>query len=134
MFSGIITGLLSVGGGFILIICLLMIPPLFNIGLALQIITVFSMIQAIFATVSGAIYYLKSKLVDRSIVLYMGLSAMLGGATGSFLSQFILDSVLKIIFAAMAMTASVMMLFPSKNPDNETEKTFQSLWLLPSVF
>jgi uncharacterized membrane protein YfcA len=124
MFSGIITGLLSVGGGFILIICLLMVPPLFHIQLSLQAITFFAIIQAFFATISGAIYYLKSKLVDHSMILFMGLPAMFGGAAGSFLSQFLLDSVLKIIFAAMATAASVMMLFPSRSSEYDNAKKF----------
>jgi uncharacterized membrane protein YfcA len=119
LFSGILTGLLSVGGGFILIACLLVIPPLFQIQLSMHSIAGFSIIQAFFATISGAFYYLKSKLIDRSIIIYLGFPAMFGGALGSFLAQFLSNSVLKVVFAIMATIASFMMFFPAKNLDND---------------
>jgi uncharacterized membrane protein YfcA len=65
MFRGILTGLLSVGGGLVLIATLLTVPPLFQIQFSMQTISGFSIIQAFFATVSGAIYYLKAQLFDR---------------------------------------------------------------------
>ncbi len=116
LISGIITGLLSVGGGIILIFFLLVLPPiLLQSYFPMQTIAAFSIMQAFFATLSGAFYYIREKLIDLEIVLYLGVPAFFGGILGVMIAHSITDFALRVVFAILAATAAVVMFIPNRS-------------------
>ncbi|RSL33521.1 sulfite exporter TauE/SafE family protein [Salibacterium salarium] len=114
LISGVITGLLSVGGGIILIFSLILIPPLFTQkNLSMLDIASFSIMQAFFSTLSGSLFYIREKLIDTGIVLYLGVPSFFGGIIGVIVAhQSTTDFWLRIIFALMAVSAAIVMQIP----------------------
>jgi uncharacterized membrane protein YfcA len=124
LFSGIVTGLLSIGGGIILIFSLMIIPPLISdTHFSMQTITYFSIMQAFFSTLSGGYYYISKQLVDRRIVFLLGIPAMLGGFIGVLLANHISDFRLRILFASFAVFSAIIMQIPSNKADNSSPFT-----------
>jgi len=120
---GIVTGLLSVGGGIILIFTFIFIlPPLTGVSYSMQTITGFSIMQTFFSTLSGGYYYFKNKLIDEQIVFIMGIPAMIGGVMGSVLANQSSDFLLQLIFAITTICAALAMQLPRKIVDGESNK------------
>lgn len=120
---GMITGLLSVGGGIILIFMFIFIlPPLTGVSYSMQTITGLSIMQTFFSTLSGGYYYLKYKLIDTPIVLIMGIPAMIGGVLGSVLANQSSDFLLQLIFAVTTICAALAMQIPRRVVDSDSNK------------
>lgn len=128
LISGIITGLLSVGGGIILIFALIFLPPLVaQTYFSMQTIASFSIMQAFFATLSGAIYYIRDQSIDKGVVLYLGIPSFFGGIVGVIIAHNTTDFTLRVVFAVMAILAAIVMQMPNKaNEDKAFEFTKKS--------
>ncbi|MGG1397148.1 sulfite exporter TauE/SafE family protein [Bacillus salipaludis] len=125
LFSGIVTGLLSVGGGIILICFLMILPPLIsNTHFPMKTITCFSIMQAFFTTLSGGFYYVRNKLVAPKIVAATGIPAMVGGIIGVLLANHFSDFILRIIFASFAVGSAVIMHIPNRGADEAKPFSF----------
>lgn len=120
---GFFSGLLGIGGGILMFPLLLYLPPVFGLDpVGVKNITGLTMIQGFFASLSAMFFYNKHNLVNKSLVLTLGLSLFMSSLTGSFLSKMVPDKPLLFIFGALAFTASVMMLIPrSYGKDEMTE-------------
>jgi len=120
---GFFSGLLGIGGGIMMFPLLLYLPPLFGLELiSVKSITGLTMIQGFFASLSAMFFYNKHNLVNRPLVLTLGLSLFLSSLTGSFASKVVPDKPLLFIFGALALIAAVMMLIPrSYTKDELTE-------------
>ncbi len=121
--SGIFTGLLSIGGGIILVFMLMFVFPLLT-GKTFPMHTIagFSIMQTFFSTLSGGFYYIRHKLVVRKVVLIMGIPAFIGGMIGVLLASYSSDFLLRTIFAFLAVTAAIVMQIPYKS--NEESEPF----------
>lgn len=110
---GFLSGLLGIGGGIIMFPLLLYGPPLFGHELiGVKSITGLTMIQGFFSALSAVIFYQKHNLVNRQLVMTLGLSLFLSSLSGAFVSKAVPDDVLLFIFAALALAAAVMMFMP----------------------
>lgn len=120
---GFFSGLLGIGGGILMFPLLLYIPPLFGlVPIGVKDITGLTMIQGFFASLSAMFFYNKHNLVNKPLVLTLGLSLFMSSLTGSFVSKVVPDRPLLFIFGALAFTAAVMMLIPrSYGKDELTE-------------
>src|SRR5512135_1352080 len=120
---GFFSGLLGIGGGILMFPLLLYGPPLFGHDpIGVKNITGLTMIQGFFASLSAMFFYKRHNLVNKPLVLTLGLSLFMSSLTGSFLSKLVPDKPLLFIFGALAFTASVMMLIPrSYGKDEMTE-------------
>ncbi|MCA0174555.1 sulfite exporter TauE/SafE family protein [Bacillus sp. RAR_GA_16] len=124
LFCGIITGLLSIGGGIILVFSLMLLLPLISgAQFPMQTIAGLSIMQSVFSTASGGYFYIRSKLVDRKIVMMIGVPAFFGGMIGVLIANSSSDTLLRIIFTCLAISAAVIMQVPYKS--NENPKPFQ---------
>ncbi|WP_017378850.1 sulfite exporter TauE/SafE family protein [Paenisporosarcina sp. TG-14] len=113
LLSGIITGLLSVGGGIILIFSLLFFPPLIlETRISMQTIAGLSIMQSVFSSLSGGYFYMRSKLVDFSIVLRVGIPAMFGGMLGVLLAINTSEITLQITFVSLSVLSAIIMQIP----------------------
>ncbi|WP_408011142.1 sulfite exporter TauE/SafE family protein [Pseudalkalibacillus sp. A8] len=128
LFSGTITGLLSIGGGIILIFTLMILLPfIFDTHFPMQVIAGLAIMQAFFSTLSGGLYYVRTKLVDIKIVLMIGIPAFFGGIMGVMLASHSPEIFLQIFFASLAILASIVMQIPLK--DGEGLKPFEFTYL-----
>ncbi|MDA8104067.1 MAG: sulfite exporter TauE/SafE family protein [Nitrospiraceae bacterium] len=125
---GFFSGLLGIGGGILMFPLLLYLPPLLGFDpIGVKNITGLTMIQGFFSSLSAMLFYHRHSLVNKPLVLTLGLSLFLSSLTGSFVSKVVPDKPLLFIFAGLALTASVMMLIPrsyAKDELTEDKVTF----------
>lgn len=113
--GGFLSGLLGLGGAIFMIPLLLYVPPLLGLGqLDMKQVAAISMVQVLFASLSGLIVHQKNRFVNKSLLLYMGLFNALGNLGGSLFSQYSKSSFLLAIFASMAVIAAVVMFIPKR--------------------
>jgi uncharacterized membrane protein YfcA len=120
---GFLSGLLGIGGGIVMFPLLLYVPPLFGLpGIDVKSVTGLTMVQGFFSALAAMLYYYKNALVNKSLVLTLGLSLFLSSLAGSLVSKKIPDGPLLMVFGTLAFIAAVMMLIPrSYYQDDMTE-------------
>jgi uncharacterized membrane protein YfcA len=116
--GGILTGLMSVGGGLILIFLLLFIPPFLGLEYTMHTIAGMVIISTIFSSSSGLVTYWRNRLVDPFLIRYMGLSSFAGGALGSLMAGTMSNQLLTVIFAALSLVATASMFLKPVAPDS----------------
>ncbi|MFN2368989.1 MAG: sulfite exporter TauE/SafE family protein [Desulfurivibrionaceae bacterium] len=113
--GGFLSGLLGLGGAIFMIPLLLYVPPLVGIGqLDMKEVAAISMVQVLFASLSGLIVHHKNRFVSTSLLLTMGLFNALGNLGGSLFSKYTGSAFLIAIFATMAVIAAVVMFIPKR--------------------
>ncbi len=110
---GFFSGLLGIGGGIVMFPLLLYLPPVLGFeGINVKSITGLTMIQGFFASFSAMLFYHEQRLVNKRLVLTLGLSLFLSSLAGALFSGSVQDKVLLFIFGVMALAAAVMMFIP----------------------
>ncbi len=110
---GFLSGLLGIGGGIVMFPLLLYVPPLLGLrGIDVKSITGLTMVQGFFSALTAVFYYHKNALVNKPLVLTLGLSLFLSSLIGSLLSKKVPDGPLLMVFGTLALIAAVMMLIP----------------------
>jgi uncharacterized protein len=110
---GFLSGLLGIGGGIVMFPLLLYVPPLLGLTpIDVKSITGLTMIQGFFSALTAMFYYHKNALINKSLVITLGLSLFLSSLAGSFLSKKVPDGPLLMVFGALALVAAIMMLIP----------------------
>ena len=113
MSVGFLSGMLGIGGGIIMFPLLLYVPPFLGFsGIDIKSITGLTMVQGFFSALAAMFYYHKNALVNKSLVITLGLSLFLSSLIGSLVSKNVPDGPLLMVFGALAFIAAVMMLIP----------------------
>ncbi|CAN7749781.1 sulfite exporter TauE/SafE family protein [Paenibacillus sp. LjRoot56] len=107
--GGILTGLMSVGGGLILTFLLLLTPSLFGQEYSMHRIAGMVIVQTLFSSSSGLVTYWRSRLIDTYLIRHMGPPSLIGGAIGSASSEQMSHELLTAIFAILALIATASM-------------------------
>ena len=120
---GFLSGLLGIGGGIVMFPLLMYLPPALGLEpIDVKSITGLTMAQGFFASVSAMLFYNQHRLVNRPLVLSLGLSLFISSLAGSLFSSRASDSSILFIFGVLAVVAAVMMFIPrSYAKDEATE-------------
>jgi uncharacterized protein len=117
---GFFSGLLGIGGGILMFPLLLYVPPMLGTDIiSVKHITGLTMVQGFFASLTAMFFYRKHNLVNKQLVLTLGLSLFGSSLAGSFVSKIVPDKPLLFIFGMLAFTASAMMLLPRNYAQDE---------------
>ncbi|HCG99665.1 MAG TPA: sulfite exporter TauE/SafE family protein [Actinobacteria bacterium] len=109
------SGLLGLGGAIILVPLLLYLPPLIGVGaLTMKEVSGITIIVVFASALTGVLTHNKNRLVSRSLVLVMGVTAAFTALLGSIYSKQTSSETLLVIFAFMAAFAAIIMWVPKK--------------------
>ncbi|MRX73923.1 TSUP family transporter [Bacillus lacus] len=126
-----ISGMLGIGGSIIKYPMLLYIPPLFGFAaFSAHEVSGISAVQVFFAALGGVWAYRKSGYLNKSLILYMGISVLAGSALGGWGSIYMAENSIHLLYGVLAVTAAAMMLLPKKNAETlHKDKVVFNKWL-----
>ena len=114
-----ISGMLGIGASIIKYPMLLFIPPLFGLSaFSAHEVSGISAVQVLFASIGGVWAYRKGGYLNKTLILYMGASVLIGSVIGSFRSQSMSENGINIVYGILALIAAVMMFIPKKGIDD----------------
>ncbi|WP_449538937.1 sulfite exporter TauE/SafE family protein [Ferdinandcohnia sp. Marseille-Q9671] len=114
-----ISGMLGIGGSIIKYPMLLYIPPLFGVAaFSAHEVSGISAVQVFFATIGGVWAYRKGGYLNKTLILYMGISILIGSFVGGFGSKYMSEGGINVVYGLLALIAAVMMFVPKKNVDD----------------
>ncbi|MEH7012845.1 sulfite exporter TauE/SafE family protein [Neobacillus niacini] len=114
-----ISGMLGIGGSIIKYPMLLYIPPLFGLAaFSAHEVSGISAVQVFFATIGGVWAYRKGGYLNKTLILYMGVSILIGSFVGGFGSKLMSEGGINLIYGILALIAAVMMFIPKKGLDD----------------
>lgn len=114
-----ISGMVGIGGSIIKYPMLLYIPPLLGMAaFTAHEVSGISAIQVFFATISGVWAYRKSGYINRTLILYMGSSILVGSFIGGYGSNLLSEGSINLVYGILATIAAVMMFVPKKGVDD----------------
>jgi len=114
-----ISGMLGIGGSIIKYPMLLYIPPIFGLSaFSAHEVSGISAVQVLFASISGVWAYRKGGYLNKTLIIYMGISVLIGSVIGSFGSQSMSENGINLVYGILAIIAAVMMFIPKKGIDD----------------
>jgi len=114
-----ISGMVGIGGSIIKYPMLLYIPPLLGLtAFSAHEVSGISAVQVFFATIGGVWAYRKGGYLNKTLILYMGVSILIGSFIGGYGSQFLSEGAVNIVYGILATIAAVMMFVPKKGIDD----------------
>jgi uncharacterized protein len=114
-----ISGMLGIGGSIIKYPMLLYIPPLFGLAaFSAHEVSGISAVQVFFATIGGVWAYRKGGYLNKTLIVYMGASILIGSFIGGFGSKMMSEGGINLIYGILALIAAIMMFIPKKNVDD----------------
>lgn len=114
-----ISGMVGIGGSIIKYPMLLYIPVLFGFtGFTAHEVSGISAVQVLFATIGGVWVYRKGGYLNKTLIMYMGTSILIGSFIGGYGSQFMSNTAINLVYASMATLAAIMMFVPKKGLDD----------------
>ncbi|WP_017755109.1 sulfite exporter TauE/SafE family protein [Calidifontibacillus oryziterrae] len=125
--GSVISGMVGIGGSIIKYPMLLYLPPFFGFAAyTAQEVSAISAVQVFFATLAAMFVFKKGGYIHKQLVIYMGASIIIGSFIGGYGSKFLPNNVINLVYAILALTAAIMMLFPKKGDElnDRTELTF----------
>lgn len=111
-----ISGMLGIGGSIINYPMLLLIPPLFGLaGFTAHEVSGISAIQVLAASIAAVWSYRKGSYLHKPLIAFMGSGILAGSLIGSFLSVYLSEDGVNMIYGLLAFIAAVMMFIPRKD-------------------
>lgn len=114
-----ISGMVGIGGSIIKYPMLLYIPPLLGFtAFTAHEVSGISAVQVFFATIGGVWAYRKGGFLNKSLILYMGVSILIGSFVGGYGSKLMSDYTVNVVYGVLATIAAIMMFVPKKGKDD----------------
>ena len=114
-----ISGMVGIGGSIIKYPMLLYIPPALGFAaFSAYEVSGISAVQVFFATIGGVWAYRKGGFLNKTLIIYMGVSILLGSFIGAYGSKFLSEGGINIVYATLATIAAIMMFVPKKGLDD----------------
>lgn len=129
------SGMLGIGGAIINYPMLLYIPALlgftgFNAYETSGIVAV----QVFFATLSGILVYRKGGYLNKSLVVIMGGSILIGSFAGGYGSYLLTEQGINLVYGILAVAAAILMFLPKKGrADIDQDKINYNKWLAATL-
>jgi len=115
-----LSGMVGIGGSIIKYPMLLYIPPMLGFAaFTSHEVSGISAVQVFFATIGGVWTYRKGGYLNRDLILYMGVSILIGGLIGGYGSNALSEEAINIVYAILATVAVIMMFMPKSNDSVE---------------
>ncbi len=121
---GVLSGFFGIGGGTILV------PILLYLGFSFKEATGISITQMLFSSLYGSFLNIKNGSLKVSDSLYVGVGAILGGFLSGFISIYIPEIILKVIFILFLLFAIYKIYFLKISTLNEHKRELNSIILL----
>ncbi|MCJ7473424.1 MAG: sulfite exporter TauE/SafE family protein [Actinobacteria bacterium] len=121
--GGTVSGLMGIGGGTVIIPLLLYLS-----GIDIKAATAISMVHIVFASISGTIFNYYQKTIIFKYSLYFGLSSMVFSFIGAYLTKYIPDLTIKIMYLAALTVSFVMLLLRSRITSHKAEPSKKDLY------
>jgi uncharacterized membrane protein YfcA len=113
--TGLLSGLLGIGGGIIMAPLLLYLPPVFGFApLTMQTVAGLTIVQGLFACISGGLTHRKFHFFSGELVGWMGITLFITAFIGGISSGYAENRYLLFIFAVMAFIAAILIILPKK--------------------
>ncbi len=109
LIGGTVSGLMGIGGGTVIIPLLLYLS-----GIDIKVATAMSMVHIVFASIAGTIFNYYQKTIIFKYSLYLGLSGMLFSFLGGYLTKYIPDLTIKIMYLAALTISFILLLLRSR--------------------
>jgi len=111
LFGGFLSGFLGLGGAVVMIPLMLTVPPFFCAEtLEMKSVAGLSMIQVFFSSISGIIIHKKNRFVHYQSLLYIGIPMGIFSLIGSYLSKFLNNEHILILFSFIILVAFFILL------------------------
>lgn len=129
------SGMLGIGGAIINYPMLLYIPVLlgftgFNAYETSGIVAV----QVFVATLSGILVYRKDGYLNKSLVVIMGGSILIGSFAGGYGSYLLTEQGINLVYGILAVAAAILMFLPKKGrADIDQDKINYNKWLAATL-
>jgi len=126
--GGTLSGFLGIGGG------ILMVPLLiYFTDVGIKAATAISMMQIVFASFFGTIFSYFQKTIIFKYSTYFGLSSLLFSFLGSYLTRYIPNLAIKIIYLSAAIISFILFFFRSKLEKHNTLLSKNKFYLIIPV-
>lgn len=114
-----ISGMVGIGGSIIKYPMLLYIPPLVGLtAFSAHEVSGISAIQVFFATIAGVWAYRKGGYLNKTLILYMGISILIGSFIGGYGSGLMSEGGINVVYGILAAIAAILMFLPKKGLDD----------------
>ncbi|ARF17710.1 sulfite exporter TauE/SafE family protein [Sporosarcina sp. P3] len=115
-----LSGMMGIGGAIVKYPMLLFIPALLGFAaFTPHEVSGITAVEVFFASLSGVFAYRKSNLILKPLVLYMGISVLVGSVIGGAGSSMLAEATVNIIYGILAVMAAIMMFIPKKGLDDQ---------------
>ncbi|MEJ9150839.1 sulfite exporter TauE/SafE family protein [Bacillus smithii] len=128
---GFISGMVGIGGSNIKCPMLLYLTPLFGLAaFSAHEVSGISALQVFFATIGGVWAYRKGGYLNKMLILYMGISILIGSFIGGYGSKLMSEGTINVVYGILAALAAIMMFVPKKGID---DKVIFNKWLAAAL-
>lgn len=114
--SGFMAGFLGIGGGIIVIPAMV-----FVVGTSANVATGISVVEALFATISGLLVYRRQRSVNVRLGLALGLSGVVGALVGAFGSAQLTGQTILTLYLILVVIAFALLLIPRRPSRSEDD-------------
>lgn len=113
------SGMVGIGGAIINFPLLLYIPPLLGLtAFTAHEVSGISAVQVLATTIAGVLVYRKSGYLNKTVIIYMGISVLVGSFIGGYGSGLLPESGINLVYGMLAITAVILMVLPRKGTDD----------------